>query len=516
MGEGTWALVTGASAGLGAAFARQLAARGHHVVLVARSEAKLEALAVELHERHGVDAIVVTQDLAAAGAAGRIADAVSVAGIQVEVLVNNAGIGTFGRDAEIDADYNRDVAMVNVVAVADLVQRFLPGMVARGSGAVVNVASMAGFQAQPYMSLYAATKAFVVNYSLGLWVETKGTGVRVLAVCPGPVDTDFPIANGIRYDEQRLGWLLADPAKIVAQSLRALDHDKGYVVPDWKNWPEAHLLPRRPRRLMTRLIGLVLRRFADYQRRLPSADDAGDREAVVALHAHGLHDGALQPRVRGDLLEVGPDALHVRVPAEPVGHGPAAHHVVGHDEAAHTSQFERPVEVVRVAALVGVDEDHVERLGAFGGQLRQGFGGGADADLHDPHEPGAGDVPARDLGVPRAVLQADEVPVRGQGPRHPDRAVTAERPDLQHALGALDLRQQVQELPLRGGHRDGRQPGALRGGGRLREDLVLADEQRREERVDFGPLRLAHGSPLQGVRERRSNAITADAPDSLP
>lgn len=267
MGEGTWALVTGASAGLGAAFARQLAARGHHLVLVARSEAKLEALAAELRAAHGVQARVAVQDLAAAGAAERIAEAVAGSGITVEVLVNNAGIGTFGRDAEIGADYNRDVAMVNVVAVADLVQRFLPGMVARGSGAVVNVASMAGFQPQPYMALYAATKAFVVNYSLGLWVETKGTGVKVLAVCPGPVDTDFPIANGIKYDEKYLSWLLADPELIVRQSLRALDRDKGYVVPDWKNWPEAHFLPRRPRRLMTRLIGLVLRRFADYQRR---------------------------------------------------------------------------------------------------------------------------------------------------------------------------------------------------------------------------------------------------------
>jgi short-subunit dehydrogenase len=267
MAEGTWALVTGASAGLGSAFARQLAARGHHLVLVARSEAKLEALAAELRAGHGVQARVAVQDLAAPGAAERIAEAVSAAGITVEVLVNNAGIGTFGRDAEIPAEYNRDVAMVNVVAVADLVQRFLPGMVARGSGAVVNVASMAGFQPQPFMALYAATKAFVVNYSLGLWVETKGTGVRVLAVCPGPVDTDFPIANGIKYDERRLGWLLADPEAIVRQSLRALDRDKGYVVPDWKNWPEAHLLPRRPRRLMTRLVGKVLRRFADYQRR---------------------------------------------------------------------------------------------------------------------------------------------------------------------------------------------------------------------------------------------------------
>jgi short-subunit dehydrogenase len=273
MGEGTWALVTGASGGIGAAFARELAARGHAVALVARSERKLTALADELHGRHGVDTLVIAQDLAAPGAAGLIADAAAVAGIEVEVLVNNAGIGTFGRDVEIPADYNRDVAMVNVVAVADLVQRFLPGMVARGHGAVVNVASMAGFQPQPYMSLYAATKAFVVNYSLGLWVETKGTGVTVLAVCPGPVDTDFAIANGIKYDEARLGWLLADPGKIVRQSLRALDRDQGYVVPDWRNWPEAHLLPRRPRRLMARLVGVVLRRFADYQRRENAAPE---------------------------------------------------------------------------------------------------------------------------------------------------------------------------------------------------------------------------------------------------
>jgi short-subunit dehydrogenase len=267
MCEGTWALVTGASAGLGAAFARQLAARGHRVVLVARSVEKLDSLAAEIWERHGVTTFVLVQDLAKPGAAEAVADAMTAAGITVEVLVNNAGVGRFGRDAAIDADYHRDVVMVNVAAVANLVQRFLPGMVARGSGAVVNVASMAGFQAKPYMALYAATKAFVVNYSLGLWAETKGTGVRVLAVCPGPVDTEFPIANGIRYDAGRLGWLLADPEAIVRRSLRALDRDRGYVVPGWKHWPEAHLMPRRPRRLMTRLIGLVLRRFADYQHR---------------------------------------------------------------------------------------------------------------------------------------------------------------------------------------------------------------------------------------------------------
>jgi len=272
MGSGSlalrpWALVTGASAGIGAAFARQLAARGLNVALVARSEARLEALAGELRERHGVEALVIVRDLAEPGAADRVGEAVDAAGVEVEVLVNNAGIGTFGRDVEIDADYGRDVAMVNVVAVAGLVKRFLPGMVARGSGAVVNVASMAGFQAQPFMSLYAATKAFVVNYSLGLWVEVRDSGVRVLAVCPGPVDTEFPIANGIKYSRKKLGWLLADPEKIVRQALRALDRNRGYVVPDVRNWPEAHLLPRRPRRLMARLIAVVLRRFADYQRR---------------------------------------------------------------------------------------------------------------------------------------------------------------------------------------------------------------------------------------------------------
>ncbi|MQM24601.1 SDR family NAD(P)-dependent oxidoreductase [Glycomyces albidus] len=261
----SWALVTGASSGIGAAFAHQLAARGMNVVVVARSGARLEALAALLRERHGAEALVVVQDLARPGAAERVGAAVDAAGITVEVLVNNAGIGAFGRDTAIGADFGRDTAMVNVVAVVDLVKRFLPAMCERGSGAVVNVASMAGFQAQPYMALYAATKAFVVNYSLGLWAETRGTGVKVLAVCPGPVDTGFPIANGIKYDRRRLGWLLADPERIVRQSLRALDRDRGYVVPDARNWPEAHLMPRRPRKLMTLLIGLVLKRFADYQ-----------------------------------------------------------------------------------------------------------------------------------------------------------------------------------------------------------------------------------------------------------
>ena len=266
MDERRWALVTGASSGIGEEFARQLAARGHRLALVARSVDKLEALAEELSDAHGTEVVVVGQDLSEPDGASRATERLDELGVEVEILVNNAGIGTVASEIDIDAAFEHDVVMVNVVALADLVKRYLPRMTERGGGGIVNVASMAGFQPQPYMSRYAATKAFVVNYSLGLWVETRGTGVKVLAVCPGPVDTGFPVSNHIRYNRTLLGWLLADPAKIVAQSLAALDRDKGYVVPDRRNWPEAHLLPRRPRKLMARLTGMVLRRFAAAQR----------------------------------------------------------------------------------------------------------------------------------------------------------------------------------------------------------------------------------------------------------
>ncbi|GAB3658037.1 SDR family NAD(P)-dependent oxidoreductase [Glycomyces tarimensis] len=265
MDDRPWALVTGASSGIGREFARQLAARGHSVALVARSTGKLEALADELDAAYGADTTVISQDLAEPDAGERVASLLYERGVEVEVLVNNAGIGKFGASVAIDAAFEHQEVMVNVVALTDLVKRYLPPMTERGSGSIVNVASIAGFQPQPYMALYAATKAFVVNYSLGLWVEARGSGVKVLAVCPGPVDTGFPVANRIRYNRALLGWMLADPAKVVAQSLAALDKDKGYVVPDRRNWPEAHLLPRRPRKLVARVVGAVLRRFSDAQ-----------------------------------------------------------------------------------------------------------------------------------------------------------------------------------------------------------------------------------------------------------
>ncbi|WP_100444130.1 SDR family NAD(P)-dependent oxidoreductase [Glycomyces xiaoerkulensis] len=267
MGERPWALVTGASSGIGEEFARQLAANGHDTVLVARRTERLEALAAELAERHGTEALVVTQDLSEPDAAERVAAAVDERGIAIEVLVNNAGTGRLGRADRIEAGFEHRELMVNVVAPTDLVNRYLPPMVERGGGAIVNVASLAGFQVLPYMAVYAAAKSYIVNYSLALWAELRGTGVKILAVCPGPVDTGFPAANRVRYNRRLLGWMLASPEKVVAQSLASLERNRGYVVPDRRTWFEAHLLPRRPRRLMARLVGRVMRYFVDRQHR---------------------------------------------------------------------------------------------------------------------------------------------------------------------------------------------------------------------------------------------------------
>lgn len=167
------ALVTGASSGLGAEFAEQLAAQGHDVILVARSGDRLAALAARLIAHHGVRAHVLVQDLAEPDAARRIADELAERGLNVDLLVNNAGFGTCGRFEEISWARDHDQLMVNVVALVDLTHLLLPGMLERGSGAVVNVASNAAFQPSPYFAVYSASKAFVLNFGLALRQEYR-------------------------------------------------------------------------------------------------------------------------------------------------------------------------------------------------------------------------------------------------------------------------------------------------------------------------------------------------------
>ncbi|MEV6261159.1 SDR family oxidoreductase [Streptomyces sp. NPDC051784] len=254
----TAALVTGASSGLGAEFAAQLAARGHDLVLVARSEARLTALAERLITEHGVHAHVLVQDLTEPDAARRVTDRLAALGLSVDLLVNNAGFGTCGRFEDIAADRDHDQLLVNVVALVDLTHALLPGMLERGAGAVVNVASTAGFQPSPYFAVYSASKSFVLNFGLALRQEYRGRGIRVLTLCPGPVDTPFFDAIGTR--DAAVNGSMTTPEPVVRAALRSLDRDRGYVTPGLGNALAAHLLPRRPRTLVTALAERITRK----------------------------------------------------------------------------------------------------------------------------------------------------------------------------------------------------------------------------------------------------------------
>ncbi|MFQ6328300.1 SDR family NAD(P)-dependent oxidoreductase [Nocardia sp. CWNU-33] len=259
--SGKTALVTGASSGIGAEFAAALAARGHDLVLVARSLDRLESLAAQLRDRHGVRVEVIGQDLAEPDAAARIANELAARRLSIDTLVNNAGFGSAGRFEELAADREHDQLMVNVVALAGLTRRLLPGMLERGSGEIVNVASTAAFQPAPYFATYASGKAFVLNFSLSLWSEYRDRGIKVLAVCPGPTETEFFDVVGTR--KAAIGAPFGSAEGVVGSALRALERNKGYVVPGAGNFASAHLMPRRPRTFVARIAKLVTRGVAD-------------------------------------------------------------------------------------------------------------------------------------------------------------------------------------------------------------------------------------------------------------
>ena len=228
--DGT-ALITGASSGIGAEFARELASRGVGVTLVARREERLRDLAAELTEAHGVRAEVIGLDLGTENARRGLPGRLERKGLEVDVLVNNAGFGYNGDFSESDPARQVELVELNCVAVVDLTGRFLPGMVSRGSGAIVNVASTAAFQPLPKSATYAASKAFVLSLSEALHSELDGTGVTVTAVCPGPVKTEFTEVAGIRGEEQLPGvfWTPAD--QIARDAVKAVATGKRTIVP---------------------------------------------------------------------------------------------------------------------------------------------------------------------------------------------------------------------------------------------------------------------------------------------
>ena len=185
------ALITGASGGIGEAFARQLAARRTHLILVARSAAKLDALARELEAAHAIRATVIVQDLTDPGAAEAVEAQVSALGLTVDFLINNAGFASYGEFQTLPLAHELELIQVNVAALTALTHRFLPGMLARGRGRVLNVASTAAFMPGPLMAVYYASKAYVLSFSEALNEELRGSGVNVTALCPGPVESGF-------------------------------------------------------------------------------------------------------------------------------------------------------------------------------------------------------------------------------------------------------------------------------------------------------------------------------------
>jgi uncharacterized protein len=229
---GRWALVTGASMGLGEVFARALAARGMNVVLCARSEERLAALAREIEAEHGVRAAVVAADLARPGEPAR-AWAEAGQGRTIDLLINNAGFGLAGRFDELPSDRQGEMVALNCTALLELAHLALGEMRPRGSGAVVNIGSVAAFQPVPMKAVYAATKAFVLSLTQALVEENRGSGVRILCVSPGPTPTGFQAVAGTRVREGQMGVLRAE--EVVDSALAALDAGKTHVAPGFTN-----------------------------------------------------------------------------------------------------------------------------------------------------------------------------------------------------------------------------------------------------------------------------------------
>ncbi len=259
--DSSTALITGASAGIGEAVARELAGRGHGVTLVARREDRLRSIAAELSDRFGIRAEAMAVDLGSDTAREELPRRLEELGLRVEVLVNNAGFGGGEDFARTDRARLLSMVRVNCLALLDLQATYLPQMVERGHGAVVNIASTAAFQPIPGSATYAATKAFVLSLSEAVHEELKGTGVTITAVCPGPVRTEFAEAAGLGGADERVPGALWLSAESVAKSaVDAADEGKRAIVPGVLNRAGALTGQHAPRMLALPIVKRIWRR----------------------------------------------------------------------------------------------------------------------------------------------------------------------------------------------------------------------------------------------------------------
>lgn len=249
-------LITGASSGIGAAFARKLAARGRNVLLVSRSEEKLIALCNELGRLTSIRAQYVAIDLEQPDSADQLLEETQKRELEIEMLINNAGFGSMGDFAKLDLDRELQMIQLNITSLVTLTHKFLGPMRERKRGTILNVASTAGFQAVPYMATYAATKAFVLSFSEALWDENRLHGIHVMALCPGVTETNFFEASDIERPPMRT---VQTPEEVVDTALSALARQKSAVISGWTNWLTIEAERFVPRNVVTKVAGNALR-----------------------------------------------------------------------------------------------------------------------------------------------------------------------------------------------------------------------------------------------------------------
>lgn len=249
-------LITGASSGIGEVFARRLAARGRNVLLVARSEDKLITLCNELGRSNSIRAQYVALDLSLPESPARLFEEAEKRGLTVDLLVNNAGFGSFGDFAKADLARELNMIDLNIKSLVELTYRFLQPMRERRQGAIINVASTAAFQGVPYMATYAATKAFVLSFSEALWEENRPHGVKVMALCPGVTETNFfEAARG----EKPPARASQTPEEVVETALRGLARGKSHIISGWINRAMTESERLFPRSVVTRMAGRMMR-----------------------------------------------------------------------------------------------------------------------------------------------------------------------------------------------------------------------------------------------------------------
>lgn len=249
-------LITGASSGIGEAFARKLASQGENVLLVARTESKLTTLCNELGRASDVNAQFVAMDLMAMDAPERLFEETKRRGLDVEMLINNAGFGSMGDFVKLDLERELEMIDLNIKALVALTHFFLGPMRERGSGSIINVASTAGFQPVPYMTTYAATKAFVLSFTDALWEENRAFGIKIMALCPGVTETNFFIASKMDPLPMRLSQ---KPEDVIETALKGLRRGRGHIISGWSNYFMTESERLVPRSLVTRVLGRAMR-----------------------------------------------------------------------------------------------------------------------------------------------------------------------------------------------------------------------------------------------------------------